>query len=515
MLHTLSAAALVRLLENRETTSVAIVEALYARADAVDGRLHAWAVQLRRDARREAEERDAERARGHVRGPLHGLPVTIKENIDVAGAESTLGFRARAGRRVEKDALTVRLLRDAGAVVLGKGNVPQTLMAPEATNTVYGTTNNPWDVSRAPGGSSGGEAALLASGQSVLGVGTDIGGSIRIPVGFCGVVGLKPTWGRWSNWGSSTGLLGQELIRGQMGPMARTVDDVVRLFLAVDPLAAARIDPEVPPAPLGDPTRVDLRGLRIGYYERDGVIEPSLAIARAVREAVDALRDAGAELVPFTPPNADEIYLLCIGAFSSDGMRTIVRALEGEPIIAPLRLNMRLGKLTPGLRRAAVRTAKLLGEARAARAIGAAGERTVTELWQMNARRQQLKRLEAEAWANARVDALVCPGYATPAIPHGASGDFSIGAAGTLRYNLLDLPAGVLPVTRVKREEAHRETTGDRFDKAAARIDSGSAGLPAAVQVVARPYREDVALAVMKAIEERVSKNDLYPTTPI
>src|SRR5262249_58702223 len=130
-----------------------------------------------------------------------------------------------------------------------------------------------------------------------------------------------------------------------------------------------------------------------------------------------------------------------------------------------------------------------VGEKRASRAVMMTGERAVTELWQLHYRRTLLKRLEAEAWAKAGIDAVVCPGYATPAIPHGASADFSIGAAGTLRYNLLDLPAGVVPVTRVRRDETTREPRGDRFDKAAARIHEGSAGLPVAAQVVARPYR--------------------------
>jgi fatty acid amide hydrolase len=514
-LHTLPARELASRLARGALDSVTLVEALHARADAVDGRVRGFTDQLRREALREARERDAERAAGKARGPLHGLPVTIKENIHVVGTETTAGLRARAGKRSTSDALLVRALREAGCIVLGKSNVPQTLMAPESTNALWGTTNNPWDLGRAPGGSSGGEAALLASGQSVLGIGTDIAGSIRIPAGFCGVAGLKPTLFRWSLLGSTGALMGMEFVRAVIGPMARTADDLALLWTSLDPRAMATHDPEVVPLPPGDPAAVDISALRVGYYEEDGFFTPSAAVRRAVREAADHLRAAGATLVPYQPPHVEEAYFLGIAGITADGLRTLRRELAGEPVIPQLRMNERLSGLPASVRETVARGLRLFGEERVARTLEALGEKSVEEYWKLSWRRTELQRAEHAAWAEAGIDALLCPGYATPAVPHGASGDFSIGAVGTLRWNLLNRPAGVVPVTRVRPGETTRTDVRDRLDRRAAEIDRGSEGLPVGVQLVAPPWREDVVLALMGAIERRAREGADFPTTPV
>lgn len=512
-----SACALRARLDAGELTSVALVKALFERTAEVDGRVRGYAKRLPEEALAEAEERDRERARGAVRGPLHGLPLTIKENIGVRGTDSTCGHKSRVGQPASEDAVMVRLLREAGAIVLGKGNIPQTLMAPETTNAVYGTTHNPWNAARVPGGSSGGEAALLASGQTPLAVGTDVGGSIRIPAAFCGVAGLKPTAGRWSNVGSRSILRGQPVVRPQMGPMARTVDDLVLLFRAIEPTVIAAEDPEVVPLGLGDPDQVDVRGLRVGFYDDDGFLSPATSMKRGVHEAMAHLERAGVTLVPYAPPRAADIYFLAVASFASDGLSHVRGALAGEPIIKPLALFERTSHLPGPARRATARALSLLGEERLARALETARERTSGELWDLFAERAELALAEQRAWQAARLDAVLCPAYATPAPQHGATGDFSAGATYTLRYNVLNLPAGVVPVTRVDRkgETLRPFERGDRVEKRAAKIEEGSEGLPVGVQVAARPYREDVVLALMKVIEAGARQGALFPATPI
>jgi fatty acid amide hydrolase len=512
-----TALALRERLASGELSSVALVEALYARTAEVDGRVRAYAKVLRDEALAEAALRDRERARGATRGALHGLPLTIKENIGVRGTDSTCGHKSRVGQPASEDAVMVRLLREAGAIVLGKGNVPQTLMAPESTNAVYGTTNNPWNAARVPGGSSGGEAALLASGQTPLAVGTDVGGSIRIPAAFCGVVGLKPTAGRWSNVGSRSILRGQPVVRPQMGPMARTVDDLALLFRAVEPRLMAALDPEVVPLALGDPEAVGVRGLRVGFYDDDGFVTAATSMKRGVHEAMAILERAGATLVPFSPPRAADVYFLGVAAFASDGLSHVREALAGEAIIKPLALFERTSRLPGPARRAAARALSLLGEGRLARALETARERSASELWDLFAERAELALVEQRAWDAVGLDAVLCPAYATPAPQHGATGDFSAGASYTLRYNVLNLPAGVVPVTRVDRkgETLRPFDRGDRVEKRAAKIEEGSEGLPVGVQVVARPYREDVVLSLMKAIEAGARAHALFPATPI
>ena len=265
-LHEQSATDLQVALAKKHVSSVEIVRALITRRDAVGRRTNAIVVTMDESALAAAAASDARRARGERLGALEGLPITIKENVDVAGTPGTLGVESRRAYRAKEDAVTVRLLREAGAIAIGKTNVPQTLIAIETTNHVYGTTNNPWAHERTPGGSSGGEAAALASGQSVLGVGTDIGGSVRIPAAYTALVTIKPTLHRWSNRGSIGLLAGQEIVRSQICPMARSVDDVMLLFGAIDTPLHARLDPECPPLPMGDPAAVDVANLRIGVY---------------------------------------------------------------------------------------------------------------------------------------------------------------------------------------------------------------------------------------------------------
>jgi fatty acid amide hydrolase len=515
-IHALSALELRRALDEGSLTSVEVVEALIARRRAVDPKLNAFVVDLSDQARKDAARCDAERRAGdRPLGPLHGLPITVKENIEVAGTASTLGIERRRGAVAARDAVTVQLARAQGAIVLGKTNVPQTLIAMESTNFLFGTTNNPWALDRTPGGSSGGEAAAIASGQSVLGLGTDIGGSVRIPAAFTGIAAIKPSLHRWSNRGSVGVLLGQEIVRSQMGPMARTSAEVAFLLRALDTPLHARLDPEVPPMPIGDPAAVSLRGLRVGVFEDDGYLSPCASSRRAVREAADALARAGAELVPFVPPRADEHYLMLACAATADGLATVDAALGDDPVIAPVALNRRLAHTPARLRRVLARGLELLGERRVARSLAAMGERDVASYWRLTFDRTQLQRGELDRWNELALDAVLCPATATPAAQHGATADFTPAACYTTRYNVLNLPAGVCAVTSVRPAETERAERRDRLDARAAEIQRGSAGLPIGVQVVGRPFREDVVLAVMMHVEADARARGEAPALPV
>lgn len=515
-IHRLSARELLARLDAGELTSREIVEALFERARRIDATLNAVVHRFHRQALAHADDADRARRRGEHRGPLHGLPITIKENIDTEGVDSTLGVRRRMGSPAETDAVAVRLARESGALVLGKTNVPQTLMAPmETINPVWGTTSNPWNLDRAPGGSSGGEGAALAAGLSPCGLGTDIGGSIRLPAAFCGVAGLKPTADRWSNRGSNTALPGQEVVRSQIGPIARTTDDLIWLMQALDSRRHTRLDPRVAPVPVGDPDGIALGGLRIGVYDDDGFFTPARSVRRAVREAADRLSAGGAEIVPYEPAHGDTVTYTYLAALGSDGGTTIGRLLGGDPIIQPLKLLRRTQKLPHAARKALAAGLAAAGERRIANVMGAVGRKPVEELWELTARRTSLRFAEMEAWDANRLDAVLCPAHPTPAVPHGTSHDFTISFCYVARYNFLDMPAGVVPVTRVRADETHRERREDRLDRRAAQIEAHSEGLPLGVQVVARPWQEATALAIMRAIERGAREHEGFPHTPV
>ncbi|MFT3776462.1 MAG: amidase family protein [Minicystis sp.] len=485
------------------------------RIDERDGAVRAFTMVLRDEAIAAARRADEERRRGEVRGPIHGLPISVKESLDMTGHASTLGAASRRATVAEEDAAVVELFRRAGAVILGRTNVSQLLLFHESRNPLFGQTANPWSLDHTPGGSSGGEGAAIAAGMSPLGVGTDIGGSIRVPAHFCGIAGLKPTLDRWSNKGSNTSMLGQEGIRSQLGPMARSAKDLALALRALDPRDFTALDNRVPPLPFEDPARVDVRRLRVGVYTDDGVVPPSAAVARAVREAAEALRARGATIVDFTPPGLPDAAYDYLSALTADGGATALSVIEGEPIDKSLASMRLLTRVPPRARAAAARVARLAGEKRLARFLESVGERSLAAYWKLVAALRRERADITAAMRAAKLDVILCPPHATPALPHGLSRDFALAGSPAMLWNIVQFPAGVVPVTRVRASEAARPDPADRLEKQAAEVDCRSAGLPVGVQVVARPWEEDTLLAAMIAVEEGASKNPDFPRAPV
>jgi len=271
----LSAAEICALLQRREISAHEAVEAHLRRIDDRDVAIKAFTRVFHQQARDEADK--------PARAPFYGLPISIKENFDLAGEATTMGMVGRTSNRASSDAALVTLLREAGAIVLGRTNLSQLCLFPESRNPLFGQTANPWSAAHSPGGSSGGEAAAIAAGMSPLGLGTDIGGSIRVPAHFCGIAGLKPTLDRLPMRGIGAGIPGQEAVRAMCGPLARTARDLIFFMERIDPRRAAELDGRTPPLPFVAEHLP--RGVRVGMLLEDGVISPSAALQRAVRRA--------------------------------------------------------------------------------------------------------------------------------------------------------------------------------------------------------------------------------------
>ena len=509
----IDATGIAELIREGEVSSREAVEAHLRRFESVNPRLNAIVVPRFEQALREADGADA--ATKGERGPLHGVPITIKECFDLAGMPSTVGLTERVGRPAAADAPLVARLRRAGAIVLGKTNLSQLMLWAESENPVYGRTNNPWDRSRSPGGSSGGEGAAIASGCSPLGMGSDFGGSVRIPAHFCGVCALKPTSGRLTMVGSGDALDRQEALSDQAGPMARSVRDLELAFSVLAAPEPEARDPLVPPVAVRGSSDISIAGLRIGFYEYDGFFEASPALRRAVREAAGALSDLGAEVSELRPPDVEDAYRIYLGLFSADGGANMWRQLgdgERDPRIKPLE---RTAKLPRPIQRA---LPPLLGVARQRRLAfmaGSTGPRSVDAYWGLLAERKRYRAHFMAALDRSRLDAVVCPPFPTPAMTHGASSKLGPVGAYTTLYNFVGMPAGVVPATRVRAgEESDRRGKADVTDREARAIESGSAGLPVGVQVAARHWREDVALAVMAALERHFRARSDHPSGP-
>lgn len=511
----LSATALSSVLARREASAVDVLNAHLARIDAVDGRVHAFTEVLRPQARAEAEASDARRARGEARGPLDGVPVTFKECFDVAGRATTLGIPSWSTHVATRDAALVTVLREAGAVVVGRTNLSQTMLYVEASNPLFGRTTNPWSAEHTPGGSSGGEGAAIAAGMSPLGVGTDIGGSIRTPAHFCGIAGLKPSLDRLPMRGYRSVLAGQEAVRGMGGPMARTAGDLALFFRALAPARLASLDPRVPPVAWEEPDAVRVEGLRVGVCSDDGVLSPSTAVLRGLTRAADVLRARGCVVKPFRLPEVRDLLGAYLGALSADGGAALLAALSGgdvDPVMEPMR---RMAGVPAPARWVVARAATAFGQPNLALMLDAMGDKSAAALWTLTTRLRDYRTTLVDAMQSEGVDVLLVPPYATPALPHGASKNFTLASSYSMVFNAAQLPAGVVPVTRARSDEASRPAGRDLLEQQAAKVDAQSAGLPVGVQVVGRAWRDHEVIAVMQAIEADVKGDEGYPRTPV
>jgi fatty acid amide hydrolase len=511
----LGAAELAGLIARGEVSSLDTVEAHIQRIERVNPQLNAVVVERYESARAEARAADRRRAAGEALGPLHGVPITVKECLELEGTPATFGLPSRAHTLAQTDDAYVARARAAGAIVLGKTNVAQLLFHVECENPLYGRTNNPWNLERTSGGSSGGEGAIIAAGGSPLGLGTDLGGSLRYPAAFCGIASMKPTAGRLPDAGRLSIPFGQRAIVSQVGVLARHVTDVA---LGIEVLNGGRAPAVEPPMPLGDPASVDVARLRVAYYADDGTFAVAPAVRRAVCEAAEALRQAGAQVTEWQPPDVPHALHLFFGIMSADGGAGLRRTLGADPRDPRIAQVLMLGARSRPTLAALGGLLGLLGQRGLAAGIRDFGHRDTAHYWQLVAEQiayQQRFLAALDHDAGGPFDVIVCPAAALPAWTHGAGKNLVLGGAYAALYNVLGYPAGVVPFTRVRQgEEIGRPASRDIVAQTARQVEQGSAGLPIGVQVVARPWREHVALAAMQAIEDAARQRDDFPDAP-
>ena len=439
--------------------------------------------------------------------PLHGLPISLKDSVGVAGLDCTLGLTRYAGQPWGEDSLIVRILRGKGAQVYVKSNVPQTLISFECSNPLFGVSTHLQSAQHTCGGSSGGEAVLLAGGGSVLGIGTDIGGSVRIPAHFSGCYALKCTSKRLSTQGFRSSVPGQEAIPGVAGPMAMHVDDLVLLLRELLVEDAWRQDSELVPLPLDMAAVKQSGSLRVGFYVDDGFIPPSPACARAVNETVAALQSAGHTVVPFMPPRMTDCVALYYSLMSADGAHTMTDQLKGEKwegYVKSLVTAVRIPAVVKDVVAFILRS--FAHDPTAAQIFSAARARSVTDTWKLQAARKAYKQEFFAAFQRQQLDVIVCPAHVLPAVKHGQYQAVSFTCSFTMLYNVLDAPAGVCPVTTVRESDTYTSQhprARSLLERAARKCydPKESAGLPVGVQVAAPPYRDEMVLRTMKEIQ--------------
>jgi amidase len=450
----MSVSELSELVHRRDISPVEVADAMLDHIDRENPRLNAI-VSLAIDVREQAQRAADEIARGIDRGPLHGIPLTIKDTIETAGLRTTSGSKRRAEHVPVKDAPVVARLRAAGAIILGKTNTSELAMGLDCENPLFGPTNNPLEVTKSPGGSSGGEAAAIAGFLSPGGLGSDLLGSVRIPAHFCGIVSLKPTSGSVPLDGQFPEAVGPYALGATIGPMARSVSDLELLF----DVMSGGPSPHSPFAPRA--RRVsegELRDVRVAVYADDECASATPETVAAVQNAAAALRDAGLEIAEELPPGISrgpELWNALFGRGSVATLRSLYTGHEDDagPIV-----------------RAILKKAD-------------ADTQTLDDYLDAWTERDHLRAELLEYMEDAPL--LLCPVGSVPAFEHGtrkveiAGRSLSIFDAFSYcrTFNLYGLPVACVPAGRSPE------------------------GLPIGVQIVGRPFAEAMVLAAAKVIE--------------
>ncbi|XP_069551158.1 fatty-acid amide hydrolase 1 isoform X1 [Brachyistius frenatus] len=445
-------------------------------------------------------------------GLLYGVPVSIKENLAYKNHDCSCGLILNLDQPAQKDSVIVEVLKKQGAIPFVKTNLPQALLSYDCSNPIYGQTLNPHNPQKTSGGSSGGEGALIGGGGSLLGIGSDIGGSVRIPSSFCGICGLKPTPGRLSSQGLIPTYRGQKSVLSSPGPMAKDVDSLALCMQALLCDHMFSLDPTVPPLPFNVQTYQSSKPLRIGYLENDGYTQPSPSMARGIREVKALLEQAGHTLVPYRPLKIS--YALCelgVRGVFADGTTTLRQKLKWEPLDPSLRAQLFPYYLPKWLKNILSVLLKPLSPRASAIFSALCGVGSVQDLWKQHAAVEDYISETIADWRRCNIEVLLCPSIG-PAFNFSYCGRIATVLSYTALYNLLTFPAGVVPVSTVtaEDEEELKHFKGiyqDTCDKLFKQAVSGGEGLPVAVQCVALPWQDELCLRFMKEVEQVVKQS--------
>lgn len=458
---------IVELIKTKVVSSEEVTRAFLHRIQEVNPSLNA-VIQLDEEQSLQiAKKADMAISRGEALGLLHGLPITIKDTINIFGYKNTYGSHLYDGYKPEQEGTCITRLRAAGAVILGLTNSPELLTAYESDNLIYGKTNNPYDQNRSSGGSSGGEAAIISVNGSPLGLGTDGGGSIRVPAHYCGISGLKPTQGLIPLTGIALPGAGAGCLQafGTCGPMARFVDD---LTLALSVLSGPdAFDPASPPVVIGNPFEVDVSQLKIAYFTDNGIVTPSKDIVETTLNAVRVLADLGAKVEEARPENIERTFELHWEPFFTmcDGGESVNGFLKGlsDNMISPLRKQFN-------------RDAKKCNFTSA----------------QLNQRFAEIAKFKWDTYHFLnQYDLIICPPCATTAKLHGQCLDEIKDFTYTMSFNNSGSPAAVIPFAISKE------------------------GLPIGVQIVSNLWKDHVVLAVAKVLENDYLSRTNFKSHPV
>ncbi|KAJ3724151.1 amidase signature domain-containing protein [Lentinula guzmanii] len=446
--------------------------------------------------------------------PLLGVPVSVKDCIDIAGHDTTVGLARRVGQPVERSSAIIRLLEDAGAIVIAKTTVPTALFSVDTDSKLFGTTSNPYSPDHGVGASTGGGAAMVACGGSKVEIGSDVAGSVRFPAHFCGVWSLKGSVGRWPVTGNQSSMMGVESVPTLTGPLTRSLEDLEQIYKRVIDMRPWEYDYTCVPIPWR-PVNLQEEGRRLkwGVVWTDGVIPPSPACKRALSSVADSLREQGHEVVDFVPPNISEF--LEVGyqlAFGDSGQQIRSNLVPKETVNPALASFLDLISL-PRLFKKLLAKFCFSKDPIYANLLNVMHAKTIPEERALIVKRDQFREAWHEQWAKEGLDFVLTIPAPFPAVKHGEGLKASLMTASySFLFNLLDYTAGSVPVTKVDKNLDALPVnffTSPEYDamnvicKTSYTVYDAESmhGLPVGVQIVGRRLEEEKVLEGMKVIQ--------------
>ncbi|EKM60485.1 uncharacterized protein PHACADRAFT_179748 [Phanerochaete carnosa HHB-10118-sp] len=443
---------------------------------------------------------------GKTIGPLHGLPISLKDQFCIKGMDTVMGYAGWIGKPAEKDSVLIEILYDLGAVPFVRTNVPQTLLWGETYNHVFGRTTNPYDRYMTPGGSTGGEGALLAMHGSPLGVGTDIGGSVRIPAAFCGLYSLRPSYGRLPYQGCVNSQLGQESISSVLGPMTSSPSGVLRFTKAIIDAKPWNSDPLAVRKPWSrDEYELGEHGNGVGMCFAimwdDDIVKPHPPVIRAMEITKAALEAAGHKVINWVPHRHAEIYKNTAQIFFADSGHDFFTdcELSGEPLIQTMSPAENAHELV------------LDGLPLSRTLVEKPAHLSAYDLWQLHNEKRELRKSYLDHWEATKaitgtgraVDAIISPVSPHTACPHGCH----IHGFYTVLCNNLDLTTSVFPVSFAdkdldKKLPPHEFRNQD--DKAVYHLYDSELfhGLPVGLQLIGRTLEEEGVIGMTEVMDK-------------
>ncbi|KAJ5167171.1 uncharacterized protein N7482_005952 [Penicillium canariense] len=414
---------------------------------------------------------------GKTKGPFHGLPISIKDNFNIIGHDSTVGFTSLVNDPATYNSTLIDLLLAAGAVLYVKTNVPTAMMIAESVNNVFGRTVNPRNRNLTSGGSSGGESALIAFGGSRLGVGTDIGGSLRIPAACTGIFTIRPSSGRFPNFQTRSGLAGQEAVNSVNGPMASTLAEIMLWAKTVVDHQPWIHDPKCLPIPWR--TVAPKRNLKIAVLWQDDEVTPTPPVARALEETVTKLRRAGHEIVNWASTGHKNLLSILSRMFVADGGKSVTKLLEqtGEPFRPEMK------------------------------AYAEASELGVHEMWQLQLERNTTCKAYLDRWNKTGIDAILCPTTPYSGVENGKFAYIGYtGVFNVLDYPAVSFPCGVYADKVIDAAYADNEPLSEVDTQIRKDYDADVVhGMPVNLQLVGRRLEDESALMMTEVVLQALS----------